>query len=875
MLALKGLDLTVPQGEFVAVMGPSGSGKTTLLNCLSGLDEIDDGRVLVEGHSIHELSDAKRTRHRAETMGFIFQAFNLIPVFTATENVELPLLLARVPAPRRGASARTTLTRVGLGHRLDRRPPSSRAASSSASRSRAHSRAGRGWSGPTSRPATSTRRWQQRSWICCPSCTRGADARPRHHDPNGRRPRRPADHGQGRRSRRGRAASPASTECTARPVTRDDRLARSRSRSLAPVHRRSSCAGPCCGGSRSATRSGGRAKRLLVVLGSLLGAAIITGSIVVGDTMDASIRQVARTHLGPIDELVTARAPAERELSGCLRPLARGDVDGVLAFATIEAPLRAPDPASFARAPLPARGRRLRGGARLRPRCASDRYDGRDPEGRSSGDYRRRRSCARCRCRRPDRRPRVRTPDLAGGRSRPAPPRHRWVLARSGAGRAQRARLAEDVRPHSSRRCRGDTADLGIAVSNRGGVESGAVLTDEVSTQIRTAAAAAGSTPRSTPPRTTLEAAAEVGKGFASMFTAMGSFGVLAGLLLLVNLFVMLAAERKTELGMARAVGMRRSDWSAPSQPKAGSTHRGNSPRVSQPELDLGGPRLALRPDLRDRAQPLRPVLHAEPQSLAQSFAIGFTVALATIVGTSLRVSRLNIIRAIRDLAEPPPRRRRALAGFSPAGWHAVGVAVTVRAVFARRPRAYYSVRVWPSSGSRRSARAFSRRTSYTVPALLVVVWGASIFALVPDSTKGASVTLYVLQGIVLTAAAVTLVSFQQERLSRARRLVTGGRSLSLRLGLAYPLARRSRTGLTIAMYALVVFILTFITSLAHMIDSEVETATQTCPGRVRRHPLVEPIESRDCKPTGLAGRGHTCRPTGARTSGLFRVGDG
>jgi putative ABC transport system ATP-binding protein len=95
--ALKGLDLEVLDGQFLAVMGPSGSGKTTLLNCLSGLDEVDAGRVVVDGHSIHELSDAARTRHRAETMGFIFQAFNLIPVFTATENVELPLLLARVP----------------------------------------------------------------------------------------------------------------------------------------------------------------------------------------------------------------------------------------------------------------------------------------------------------------------------------------------------------------------------------------------------------------------------------------------------------------------------------------------------------------------------------------------------------------------------------------------------------------------------------------------------------------------------------------------------------------------------------------------------------------------------------------------------------
>jgi putative ABC transport system ATP-binding protein len=123
VVGLDRLDLTVRQGEFLAVMGPSGSGKTTLLNCLSGLDEIDEGRVLVDERSIHELSDAARTKHRAETMGFIFQAFNLIPVFTATENVELPLLLARVPEAEARQRARDTLARVGLGHRLDRRPP--------------------------------------------------------------------------------------------------------------------------------------------------------------------------------------------------------------------------------------------------------------------------------------------------------------------------------------------------------------------------------------------------------------------------------------------------------------------------------------------------------------------------------------------------------------------------------------------------------------------------------------------------------------------------------------------------------------------------------------------------------------------------------
>jgi putative ABC transport system ATP-binding protein len=123
VVALRGLDLTVPEGEFLAVMGPSGSGKTTLLNCLSGLDDIDSGRVLVDGLSIHELTDKERTKHRAKEMGFVFQAFNLIAVFTTTENVELPLLLAGVDEREARARARQTLTRVGLGHRLDRRPP--------------------------------------------------------------------------------------------------------------------------------------------------------------------------------------------------------------------------------------------------------------------------------------------------------------------------------------------------------------------------------------------------------------------------------------------------------------------------------------------------------------------------------------------------------------------------------------------------------------------------------------------------------------------------------------------------------------------------------------------------------------------------------
>ncbi|MBI1844549.1 MAG: ABC transporter ATP-binding protein [Actinobacteria bacterium] len=120
--ALRSIDLTVHAGEFVAIMGTSGSGKTTMLNCLSGLDDIDGGNVLIDGEDIHAMPDNRRTRHRASSMGFIFQSFNLIPVFDATENVELPLLLSGVPAGKARRLAIETLDRVGLSHRLRHHP---------------------------------------------------------------------------------------------------------------------------------------------------------------------------------------------------------------------------------------------------------------------------------------------------------------------------------------------------------------------------------------------------------------------------------------------------------------------------------------------------------------------------------------------------------------------------------------------------------------------------------------------------------------------------------------------------------------------------------------------------------------------------------
>jgi putative ABC transport system ATP-binding protein len=96
--ALQGINLSIQPGEMVAIMGPSGCGKTTLLNCLSGLDVIDSGSIRVEGVDLSKLSDDSRTEHRAKRMGFVFQFYNLLPVLSAVENVELPLLVSGVSA---------------------------------------------------------------------------------------------------------------------------------------------------------------------------------------------------------------------------------------------------------------------------------------------------------------------------------------------------------------------------------------------------------------------------------------------------------------------------------------------------------------------------------------------------------------------------------------------------------------------------------------------------------------------------------------------------------------------------------------------------------------------------------------------------------
>ena len=120
--ALRGVDLTVTRGEFVALVGPSGSGKSTVLNLVGGLDQPTSGQVWINGTELSASDERTLTRHRRQHVGFVFQSFNLLPRLTAKENVALPLMFSGVPEKERLARAGELLERVGLGPRLTHRP---------------------------------------------------------------------------------------------------------------------------------------------------------------------------------------------------------------------------------------------------------------------------------------------------------------------------------------------------------------------------------------------------------------------------------------------------------------------------------------------------------------------------------------------------------------------------------------------------------------------------------------------------------------------------------------------------------------------------------------------------------------------------------
>lgn len=562
---------------------------------------------------------------------------------------------------------------------------------------------------------------------------------------------------------------------------------------------------------------------LLVVAGSLLGTALITGSFIVGDTLDSSIKATAFTQLGPVDEVVNMADPASAErFTSRLRTLDDERIDGVMALTSVQASVAAGE---FAEPEA----------ALIEMDFEEARAFGSDPVATGiAGDT-------------PGPGAAVITEDLA-----------RALKAQ--AGDAITVYLYDNeveldidrivpqlglagfwlgfestspnvfVAPGTIAEAVGAKPPAGavtplssVLVSNRGDVETGAALTDEVTALIE--GEMSGAAVRVEPVKQSrLDTAEAQGKEFGELFLAIGSFAIVAGVLLLVNIFVMLAEERKGQLGMLRAVGMRRSHLvrafvmeGAIYAFLSGALGALLGVAVGRAIVWLAAPIFG---GFGDIGLDLRFAI--DPQSLVTGFCAGVLISLLTISVTSLRISRINIIRAVRDLPEPIKDKSSLRSVIGGGVIAALALAWFVGSLgnesawvgaFLGLPVALYAS--LPLLG-----RIIGRRLSFIVVSAASLAWG--IFSQVD---AGGEIFAFVLQGILLTFSAVVLLTQAQETLGGLMRRIAA-RNLPLRLSVAYPLARRFRTGLTLGMFALVIFTMVFISVLSNIFGGQVDTAT-------------------------------------------------
>lgn len=582
---------------------------------------------------------------------------------------------------------------------------------------------------------------------------------------------------------------------------------------------------------RDATRR--PTETMLVIAGSLLGTALITGSFIVGDTLDSSIRASAYNQLGPVDETIAITDPkTAAEVEQRVKAIWVDDsrIDGVVSLVSTRAAIATSEALAEPDAQI------------IEMDFGAGHDFGADPAITGiSGETPRPGEV-------------VVGEDLAATLDLEAADTItaylygeeieltvRDVLPQTGlAGfwigfeaSSPNAFVAPGTLEKVLGRAPPEEAAPPVTfvlVSNRGGVEDAAALSDDVSTVIEDAL---GSTPARIEEvkRLTLEAAETQGNEFQEVFLGIGSFAIIAGVLLLVNIFVMLSEERKSQLGMLRAVGMTRSHlvrvfviegffYALASGLLGALLGIGVGWAIVQVAAPIFG-------GFGDFS--LNLTFDFEPDSLINGFCTGVLISMLTIFGTSVRISRVNIIRAIRDLPEPRLYRARTRSVIAGSLVAAVGLAGTVSSwgddgawamALLGVPLALFGMLPLMS-------RAIGRRVAMLVASIGTLVWGIFGNAITGGQffDRG-EIFAFVIQGTLLTLAAVLLLSQSQENLEGVIRRVSAG-SLPLRLSVAYPLARRARTGLTLGMFALVIFTMTFIAVLTTVFGGQVDTATK------------------------------------------------
>lgn len=561
-----------------------------------------------------------------------------------------------------------------------------------------------------------------------------------------------------------------------------------------------------------------RGEGALVLTGCLLGAAIITSSILVGDSLRASVRDVARAELGPVDELV--RVPAGR-VGAASRAVAARLPEG----ASVTTALRAP-----------AVGVTVTGPRRAEPHLRLLELD--VARSRVFGGSARDTGLAGVVAPRPGEV--VLEEDAARGLG-VAPGARIRVIAAGGAETLRVAGVvpgvglaglgdASDAESVNAIVPPGTVAAIGTArgapppeglvlISNGGGVFGGAGRTDEVAAVAAGAIAPVAAVTVQPVKRDLLDQADEAGRSFTAAFGAIGAVAVIAGILLLVNVFVMLADERRSQLGTLRALGLKRLAM------VRAFAMEGAVYAVAGAALGalagIGVARVVVAVAARifaDVEGDLGLRLAVPPGSVLLGFGIGAAISLLTVWLTSARTARLNVIRAIRDLPAPPWRRSAGRIRMAAAAALVLGVAASAAGL--AQGGAWFPALVGPVlviGGVAGVLATVTRpRPVVTAAALAILAWGAVCVVVLPDTFERAGIQGFVAQGVVMCAAGICLATLDSGLWMRAAaRAPRGG--LAARLGLAYPLARPFRTAMQMGMFALVIFGLVFMSVITHL----------------------------------------------------------
>ncbi|MEM9656319.1 MAG: FtsX-like permease family protein [Actinomycetota bacterium] len=326
-----------------------------------------------------------------------------------------------------------------------------------------------------------------------------------------------------------------------------------------------------------------------------------------------------------------------------------------------------------------------------------------------------------------------------------------------------------------------------------------------------------------------LEDAEEEGAEITEIFTAVGGFSVLAGVLLLVNLFVMLAEERKTSLGVLRAIGWRRGHL-VRSFVLEGAAYGAIASVVGALiGVPVGWVIVKATEQIfasTDVGLQLR--LAIEPRSLVIAGLVGMVISLAVSWATSARISRLNIIRAIRDLPEPPSSRRRTLVLAGSVLGVAVGAFLTlIPGIGGESPQLLLlGAPIALFSAIPLLRGLLPGRSAAIGCGAAVIAWSVVVFSAFDDIMQDPPIAVFLMQGVLMVAGAVAISSSLGPWLARVIGLVPAGSGPSTRLGLAYPTARGFRTGVSLAMFSLIVFSLTFIAVLSTAFGQQTDAFT-------------------------------------------------